>query len=583
MALVASACGGNDDDDSGAGGVAAEATAAPDAPSGGDDPPAPSGDGDGGGDAGSGDQDGDSQADQGGESSGAEETPAQDGGEAPLAPAEPQYGGTLTFGLEAETNNGWNPVTAQPAVSGHIVLRSMYDTLTTELADGTVAPYLLESFSSNDDFTEWTLTMRPGITFHDGLPADSVAVQRHFEELQKGVLTGLVFSDVELQEVQIVDDLTAKVILGRPVAVFPDYLTAFLGYLASPAMYDLGEDSARNPIGTGPYMLDEWVPNEVTRVVRNPNYWRTDAEGRQLPYLDAIEFRPIPDSDTRFAALRSGDLDASVDNTGTRIEEYTEEFNSVWEPQAYGNVTYLMFNNQAPPFDNVEFRRALAQCTDRQTYNNLRWDGQPPANGPFSVGTPGYLEDSGFPTYDPDAGRAVIERLGISEVELGTTNDSANLLSTELLAEMWRQCGIDVSITQVDQAELINNAIFGLFTAFLWRNHNGFELALERSWWHSKYSRGIAINFGRITDDRIDAALDEAFVADDPEASRALAEEVNRVFADQVYNLWFYFSNWVVGAQDYVRGVDELTLPEGGERLTLMEGRAFLGEVWLDQ
>lgn len=581
FALVASACGGGNDDDAGGGsGVAAEATAAPETPSGddGEEAPALSGDDDGASEPGD-----DSSGDQGdGAGEGAADPAPTEA--PPPAEMEPQYGGTLVMGLEAETTNGLNPVNAQAAVSGHILFRALYDTLTLEGSNGEAVPNLLESFSSNDDFTEWTLTLRPGIAFHDGTPADSAALKRHFEEQANGTLTGIVIGDWDLQEIQIVDDLTVKLVLGGPFAPLPIYLTSHLGYFGAPSMHDLGpEGAARNPIGTGPFMLEEWIPNEVTRMVRNPDYWRTDAEGRQLPYLDGLEFRPNPDTDSRYAALRSGDLDASSVNTGLRIDDYNEQFKTFWQEEEYSETTYLLLNNSRPPYDNEEFRRALAQCTDRQTFNTIRWDGQAPATGPFSPGTPGHLEDAGFPAYDPDAGSATIARLGISSVEIGTTNDSANLLNTELIAAMWGDCGLDVSITQVDQAELITNAVFGLFTAFLWRQHEGYDVAVERVWWHSKFSQGIALNFGRINNPAIDAALNESLTTTDLDRRRELAEEINRAFGEGVHYIWFYDSNWLVATHDHVYGIDNLTLPDGVEHVKVFSGRVFLTEAWIEQ
>ena len=581
LTLVASACGGGNDDDDAGGGVAAEATAAPEAPSGdGDAAPAPSEDGEDAPEPSAGDdgsQDAAAPEDTG-------DAPEAEATEAPEAALEPQYGGTLVVGLEAETTNGLNPVNAQAAVSGHILFRSLYETLTIEGDDGRIVPNLLESFSSNDEFTEWTLTLRPGLLFHDGTPADSAALKRHFEEQAKGTLTGIFVSDWEIQSIDIVDDVSIKIVFGRPYAVFPSFLTSHLGYFGAPSMHDLGqEEAARNPIGTGPFMLDEWIPNEVTRMVRNPNYWRTDAEGRQLPYLDAVEFRPIPDTDARYAALRSGDLDASSVNEGLRVDDYNEEFKTFWQTDRYAETTYLLLNNSRAPFDNVEFRRALAQCTDRQTYSTLRWDGQVPDNGPFSPGTPGHLEETGFPAYDPGAGSATIARLGISNVELGTTNDPANLLSTELIATMWGDCGLDVNITQVDQAELITNAVFGNFTAFLWRQHEGFGVSTERVWWHSKFGLGIALNFGRINNPGIDAALDEALTTADLDRQREIAEDINREFGENVHHIWFYNSNWLFATHDHVHGVDNLTLDDGARHERVFSGRVFLGETWIEQ
>jgi len=583
LTLVASACGGGNDDDDTGSGVAAEATAAPETPSGddGDEAPAPSGD--------DGDEAPAPSTDDGGEQDAGttEDTapaPETDDAEAPEAAMEPQYGGTLIVGLEAETTNGLNPVNAQAAVSGHILFRALYDTLTVEGSDGTIVPNLLESFTSNDDFTEWTLTLRPGLMFHDGSPADAAALKRHFEEQAKGTLTGILVSDWEIQSIEVLDDVSIKMVFGRSYSAFPSFLTSHLGYFGAPSMHDLGqEEAARNPIGTGPFMLDEWVPNEVTRMVRNPNYWRTDAEGRQLPYLDGIDFRPIPDTDARYAALRSGDLDASSVNEGLRVDDYNEEFKTYWQEDRYAETTYLLLNNSRAPFDNVEFRRAIAQCTDRQTYSTLRWDGQVPDDGPFSPGTPGYLDETGFPGYDPGTGSATIARLGVSSVDLGTTNDPANLLSTELIASMWNDCGLDVNITQVDQAELITNAVFGNFSAFLWRQHEGFGVATERVWWHSKFGQGIALNFGRINNPAIDAALDEVLTTTDLDRQRELAEDINRAFGEGVHYLWFYNSNWLFATYDHVHGVDNLTLDGGARHERIFSGRVFLTETWIEQ
>ena len=582
LALVASSCGGGNDDDDAGDGVATEATAAPEMPSGddGDEAPAPSSDGE---------DDAQPAADEGGDQDAgtSEDTsaPEPEATAAPEAALEPQYGGTLVFGLEAETTNGLNPVNAQAAVSGHILFRSLYDTLTIEGVDGEILPYLLESFSSNDDFTEWIFTMRPGVVFHDGTPADAAALKRHLEEMALGTLTGIFMGDIEINSIDVLDDgLSVQLNLARPRASLPAHFTTHLGYFGAPSMYDLGaEGAARNPIGTGPFMLDEWIPNEVTRMVPNPNYWRTDAEGRQLPYLDAIEFRPIPDTDGRFAALKSGDLDASSVNEGLRVDEYNEDFKTFWQGDKYAETTYMLLNNSRPLYDNAEFRRALAQCTDRQTFNTIRWDGQVPATGPFSPGTPGYLEDSGFPAFDQEAGSATISRLGVSSVEIGTTIDPFSLLNVELIAAMWRDCGLDVSITQVDQAEFITNAVFGLFTAFLWRQHPSFDIAGERIWWHSKFGQGIALNFGRINNPRIDAALDESRDTNEPERRRELAEEINRAFAEEANYIWFYHSNWLVATHDHVHGIDALSLPEGGEHVKVMEGRVFLAETWIEQ
>ena len=584
-ALLVTACGGGGDGDSGGDSddTVAEATSAPTQGEGdgGDEESSEAGDG---GTSGSADA---PEAPVASEEGAPESTtaPAAPDEEAPKSGSEPNYGGSLVFGLDAETTAGWNPITTSAATSGHIVLRQLYDPLVIEGADGEPIPFLLESFSANDDYTEWTFTLRPEITFHDGSPVNSAALVRHLEELGNATLSRLAIEEAEIQSFEAIDDLAVKVNLGKTFVDFPLGFTSAGGFLGAPAMYDLGIDSARSPIGTGPFMLDEWVEHEVTRLVRNPNYWRTDAEGRQLPYLDAIEFRPFEDDETRFNALRAGDVDAIVDNGGRRVEEYNKDFKAYWQGEQYSATTSVLMNTSTPPFDNQEMRRALAQCTDRQTLSAVLWDGQPPATGPFSPGTPGYLEDSGFPAYDPDAGRAVIQRLGAPSFDIITTVTTLDLLQAELLVQMWGECGLDVGINQMLQTEAVTTAVFGNFSVFVAVNHSGYSLAMERFWWHSGYSPPPpvpAINFGRIADPRIDAALDEVITTDDEERQRELAEEVNRAFAESVYNIWLYHSRWLVATQDYVSGIDDLSLPEGREHPKVFLGRVFLAEAWLD-
>ena len=577
IALTAAACGGGDGDSDNDGTVA-EVTAAPIAE---EDV--------GAGDASAGDEDGlasDEAPAATDDTSTTAPTPVPTEESTPSPEQTPVYGGTLEFGLAGETPGGWNPITTSAATSGHIVLRQIYDPLVVEGVDGEPLPFLLESFSSNDDFSEWIFTLRSGITFHDGLPVNAAALVRHIEEMGRGTLTRLAVDEARILGVEAIDDLTVKITLGRSFADFPLGFTSAGGFLGSPAMYDLGVDSARNPIGTGPFMLDEWVEHEVTRLVRNPNYWRTDAEGRQLPYLDAIEFRPIGDDEVRFNTLRAGDVDAIVNNGGNRVDAYNEEFKAHWQEGQYSQTTYALMNTLRPPFDNVEFRRAVAQCTDRETLNAVLWDGQPPATGPFSPGTAGYLEDTGFPDYDPEAGRAVIERLGAPSFTITTTAATSDNLQAELLVQMWGECGLDVGIDQMLGIEAVTQTYFGNFTVFMATNHNGYSLAMERFWWHSGYSPPIplpALNFGRFADPKIDALLDEVLTTDDEERQRELAEEVNRAFAEGVYNIWLYYSRWVIATHDYVYGIDDLTLPEGKEHQKIFLGRVFLAETWLDE
>ena len=107
-----------------------------------------------------------------------------------------------------------------------------------------------------------------------------------------------------------------------PWPTFPQFLTAQPGFIASPtwlAAVDGNADLATQPVGTGPFMVAEFINGDRMTVVKNPNYWRKDANGSQLPYLDAIEFRVIEDAQVRDQALQAGDIDLHATSDGNVV------------------------------------------------------------------------------------------------------------------------------------------------------------------------------------------------------------------------------------------------------------------------
>ena len=495
----------------------------------------------------------------------------------------PAYGGELVFGIEAETTQGWNPATTQCAISCNDVMRAVFDPLFTTRDDGTITPFLLESAEPNAEYTEWTFTLRPGIEFHDGTPADAVALETHLEQLKGSPLTGKILEQLEV--VEVLDDLSVKLILSSPNAQLPTNFGGQLGYLASPTQY-ASEDAATNPIGTGPFVMETWNPNVETVVTANPNYWRTDHDGNQLPLLDKITFRPIPDRETRALALASGDIDVLHDSTTLNLPEYEANYPTLVEDK-FNQSVLLMLNNDSAPFDEPRAREAAALCTDYDTVLALRGgEATTVSNGPFGPGTPGNLADSGFPAYDPEAGRAIVDELGgVGPVTLTASVDDFNEATLELIATFWADCGIAIDTVEVlEQGEMLSNALGGNFQVILFRLHSGFMLDPERIWWHSANADGlISTNFGGIRNPGIDAALDAARLTDDPVAQAELAEEINRLFGAAVHNIWLYYSKWLHPHDPSVQDLGKYSLPDGSDGLQFLEGRVSLAETWISE
>lgn len=526
-------------------------------------------------------------------------TEPEDGPEEDLeVEVAPVRGGKLVALIEAETDT-WDIPVANCAAGCGAVMTQVADPLLTLDENGEIQPWLLEDYQVNDDFTVHTLTMRPGVTFHDGTPADGAAVRRHLIEMADGLLQGQVFIDLAqgsrfsggdpAESIQLIDDMTVTVSFSKPFAAFANHLTGRTGWLIAPSFWDNPDRASALMVATGPFEMVEHVSDEVTRLEANTAYWRKDEAGQQLPYLEAIDFRPVPDPSTRRATMDAGDADIAQDGSGENEEywktEWVEAGNSLAPEATDREVSYLLLNTSQPPFDDPEVRRGLALCTDRELYRTLRSPNDDLVDGPFGEGSLGFLDDPGFPQFDPEAGSALFDSIGRPDViNYGTASVPSSLLTAELFANMWSEnCGLNVNIDQFDQSELITRAVTGNFDTFQWRNHGSGNPALEFVWWHSRHAEGLALNFGRIVDPRLDELLVEARATIDRTALDDIAKEINRVFADEVYNLWLNTNEWYNPVTAETHGVNNVTIDGRARTVGQLYGNLFLHETWLSE
>ncbi len=128
---------------------------------------------------------------------GAATTAAGGAGTTAASTETPVAGGKLVMGIEADTGSPWEPSKALLAISGHTVIRSIYDSLTIVTDEGTVVPYLAESVEPNADYTVWTIKVRSGVTFHDGTPLNAAAVVDNLVRHTKSFLTAAILTDVQ--------------------------------------------------------------------------------------------------------------------------------------------------------------------------------------------------------------------------------------------------------------------------------------------------------------------------------------------------------------------------------------------------
>lgn len=523
----------------------------------------------------------------GGGTSGGKDKPESSEGERSAVvedDSDPVPGGTLLYALEAETD-GYHPGLSRWAPSGLMVARSIFDMLAVYDENGEWQPWLAESFTPNEDYTEWVIKLREGVTFHDGTPLDAAAVLANFEFHMDSPLTNVPFEPMDRENIEVVDDLTLRVPLEEPWVNMPNALTTQIGAIAQPELMQAAS-FAQSPVGTGPFKFDSWQADTQLTVVKNAEWWY---EG--YPYLDRIEFTPVPDGRTRISALVAGDIQVAMISDAEVLgerDEVVERDGMQWFELEGGetNETLVMLNTAAPPFDNIEARRALALATPvEELVETLFADAFEIAEGPFAPSSPYYTETE-FPSFDLVEARKKIDELGGLSFEMLGVADPTSIGTVQYLLDKWKDAGIDVKLKSIEQAQFITTVLTGQYQATFWRQFDSPHPLGDSIWWLCDSATPIpqyALNFARNCDEEgIDAELDAARRTTDKDEEIQHYQNAMKALAKDLPYVWLYHMRIAFAAQPSVRDLVKWTTPEGATGLPVHGGSHPLYQVWVN-
>lgn len=549
------------------------------------------------------DDDGGAEAetDEPGEDSESEPVAGETGGEASGEGSfegdeevERTRGGVLRVGIEAETD-GLNPTANNFAVSAYLIGDTIFDPLFYVDEEGQWFPWLAETAEPIGDGSTWEIKLREGITFHDGTPLNAEALAANFESAITDPIISLAIirSYPAEDRYEIVDDLTIRYNLIRPTAHFPVNLTSQLGMIASP---DWLAASAENealdqaPVGTGPFVLDRRNQDQVTRVVRNEDYW----QGTENIFLDAIEFYITTDTAVAAEQLGTDELDMVVtSNTDATIT--AERISGVSTLQSLlGEEDFVMMNTGSPPFDDIRARQALTFATDRNGYVDLIGQGTKPAadsmyhpdvvyNNPDVV-QEGNLPDQAAPLVAEYCGDFP-ENCTDNRINTEFQYSGPSTLQTrikDLLVDGWSDY-FNVTEDLLPQDQHITQVATGQWNAVTWRQFGQVDPDNEIVWLQCETATGlIALNWPRWCDEERDALLFEMRATDDDDRRVEIMQEIQVEMNEAYTYVFLTHANWTIAIQDDVR---DLCNQKGPDDVTLAcnrGGRGHLHNVWLE-
>ncbi len=303
---------------------------------------------------------------------------------------------TFTYAAQADAV-GLSPILTNDSVSA-VAERHIYENLVKrDPVTNKLVPWLATSWDT-PDATTWIFHLRQGVTFQDGTPFNAEAVKFTFERIMDpkvGAPRASLLTPIK--SIDVVDDATVKITTKAPYGAFLAALAHPNAEIVSPTAVKKYGDLMKNPVGTGPYMLKDWVSGDHITLVRNPNYWGTP------PSIDTFVIRVVPDANTQVALLERGDVQL-IDTVPPELVSRLQKDQNIKVVSKPGTpVYYLGFNYKKPLWQNKTAREAVASAINIDVISKLL---QPLANKDCSIIGPqvfGYVEgvESNCTPYDP--------------------------------------------------------------------------------------------------------------------------------------------------------------------------------------
>lgn len=372
---------------------------------------------------------------------------------------KPRHGGKLVIGHDVDAVG----LDFHKSVSfaSNNYYEQIYNSLLLFDEKGELQPDLAASWDNPDPKT-YIFHLRKGVKFHNGNEFSAEDVKATFDRLMDPKTAAVRRANFRaLKSVEVVDRYTVQFNLMEPFAPFISYMgdRRFSGIYCK----DVIEKADPNNVvvGTGPFQLVEYRPNDRMLLKKNPNYWE-----KELPYLDELEIRLIKDASSRVAALRAKSVDYIWMVEPQLLPALMKEKDvqsgfSTFPPSRLR----VYFNNSKPPFDNVKVRQALSSATDRKEIIRVATMGMAKLSGPLppSVGEFASPPEK-LPFYDYNVERArklLVEAgypAGLKAKLKVTPSYPLDLYSAQLLQEQWKKIGVDIELVQVEWGTLLRDA-----------------------------------------------------------------------------------------------------------------------------
>ncbi len=374
---------------------------------------------------------------------------------------------------------GGNPDTLDPhKTAGTLTfqtVRSIYDTLVEPDRNGKIVPALAQSWEVSDDNLVWTFDLRDDVTFHNGDEFTSRDVKRTLERVMDPDTASSKASEFgSIESIETPDSHTVVIRLTTPSAPLLSTLASGWGAILPATLIDSNHDFAQNPVGTGPFSLKQWIPDNSIILEKNHTYWM---EGK--PHVDEVKLNIITEASVQVQGLISGQLDVLAGYSPSSQELALLKANEAIDvtESLTAMVMVMAINTSRDYIDSVKLRQAIAMSIDKQKVLDIAYGGGKPVGTFMDITDPYYEDYTDLYPYDPDAAAVIVQSLNIPKDKIFTMalpqNYEAHVKAGQLYQEMLEKVGLNVQIRLVDWSTWLSDVYRGGNYDFTVIGHTG--------------------------------------------------------------------------------------------------------------
>ena len=329
---------------------------------------------------------------------------------------------------------------------------TMYESLYDYKLDMTLEPVLATDYDVSEDGLEYTFYIREGVTFHDGTPLNAEAVKYNFDRItnkEKNLKRRRNFLHVVSTEVK--DEYTLLVKLDAPFAPMLNRV-ASLSIISPTALEDHGDQGIiTNPVGTGPYVFEEWTPGDKMVVRTNENYWRKG------PQIDTLTFKPVTENGARIAMLKTGEADFIYPMPTEQVKaiQGNKDIEVIEGPSTIARFTFLNMSKEI--FSDARVRQAINYAIDKDAYAKVVKSGYAEPLTSHVPSTIDYQVPQTEYKYDLEKAKKLMVEAGYPDgfkTHVWAPNDTENMKGMQFISQQLAKIGIEVEVIPMEEGTL---------------------------------------------------------------------------------------------------------------------------------